>query len=142
MCPDLPDPTNGRVTFSTDSLALFTLNTVATYSCDEGYGLSGGSTTRTCGPNAVNTDPEGTWSGSAPTCEGEYGTQDTTALHALHTVIFSLKSLPILTLQPSPVLHWVLLLMESLSHMTRLLMQWATLPLQLWPLTLALTGSS
>ena len=85
MCPDLPGPTNGRVTFSTDSLAPFTLNTVATYSCDEGYGLSGGSTTRTCGPNAVNTDPEGTWSGSAPTCEGEYSMYVSTALHALHS---------------------------------------------------------
>ena len=71
MCPDLPDPTNGRVTFSTDSLAPFSLTTTATYTCNEGYGLSGGSTTRTCGPNAVNTNPEGTWSESAPTCEGE-----------------------------------------------------------------------
>ena len=72
MCPDLPDPTDGRVTFSADSLAPFTLNTMATYTCDEGYGHSAGSTIRTCGPNPVNTDSEGTWSGSAPACESEF----------------------------------------------------------------------
>ena len=67
-CTDLPDPTNGIVTFSTDTVAPFSLKTRATYSCDQGYGLSGGNTVRTCGPNADNTNPEGVWSGNVPAC--------------------------------------------------------------------------
>ena len=39
------------------------LNTVATYTCTNGYTLSG-DTIRTCGS-------DGGWSGSAPTCQGE-----------------------------------------------------------------------
>ena len=70
MCPDLPDPANGRVTFSLDDVALFTLGTMATHSCDQGYGLSGGNTVRMCNANTVITDSEGIWDGSAPTCEG------------------------------------------------------------------------
>ena len=71
MCPDLPVLTNGKVTFSTDTVAPFSLTTMATYSCDQGYGLSGGNTIRTCDPNADNTNREGVWSEDAPTCEGE-----------------------------------------------------------------------
>ena len=70
MCPDFPDPANGRVTFSSDDVALFTLGTMATYSCDQGYGLSGGNAVRMCNANTVITDSEGVWDGSAPTCEG------------------------------------------------------------------------
>ena len=40
-----------------------TFNSTAIYSCDTGYTLNGGST-RTC-------QSDRTWSGSAPTCEGE-----------------------------------------------------------------------
>ncbi|XP_064388562.1 E-selectin-like isoform X3 [Halichondria panicea] len=38
------------------------VDTVATYTCDTGYTLNGGNTTRTCGSDGV-------WSGSAPTCQ-------------------------------------------------------------------------
>ena len=70
MCPDLLDPVNGRVTFSSDNEALFVLDTMATYSCDEGFGLNGAAT-RTCEANADITNPEGVWTGTAPTCECE-----------------------------------------------------------------------
>ncbi len=69
MCPDLPDPANGRVTFSGDGLALFVLNTVATYSCEPGYGLNSADT-RTCVDESLQTNPVGTWNGDAPTCSG------------------------------------------------------------------------
>ncbi len=70
MCPDLPDPANGRVTFSGDGLALFVLNTVATYSCEPGYGLNS-TDIRTCVDESGETDPVGTWNGDAPTCSGQ-----------------------------------------------------------------------
>ncbi len=42
--------------------------TNATYSCDTGYGLSGGNPVRTC----VSSDSgPGEWSGTALTCEGQ-----------------------------------------------------------------------
>ncbi len=69
MCPDLPDPANGRVNFSADGLAPFVLATMATYSCEPGYGLNS-TDTRTCVDESGETDPVGTWDGDAPTCSG------------------------------------------------------------------------
>ena len=57
-CGTLADPTNGQVDTSEGT----TLNNTATYSCDPGYVLDGGST-QFC-------DDEGQWMGSLPTCEG------------------------------------------------------------------------
>ena len=67
-CPDLPDPTSGRVTFAPDTVAPFNLSTTSTYSCDQGFGLNG-NPTRTCGSNVDNTNSEGLWSGVTPTCD-------------------------------------------------------------------------
>lgn len=53
--PDLTAPMNGQVTRTTG-----VTGDVATYSCSGGYTLSGNAT-RTC-------QPDGTWSGTAPTC--------------------------------------------------------------------------
>ena len=73
MCPDLPNPTNGRIVYGSDSEALFDVSTIATYMCDEGYGpATPSSITRTCLVSATDTttNPIGDWFGSAPTCEG------------------------------------------------------------------------
>ncbi|XP_064386127.1 sushi, von Willebrand factor type A, EGF and pentraxin domain-containing protein 1-like isoform X2 [Halichondria panicea] len=55
-CPTLSDPTNGTVDVPSNNL-----ESIATYACDTGYNLTGGSSTRTCGSDGV-------WSGSDPTC--------------------------------------------------------------------------
>ena len=58
-CGSLPGPANGQVT-----LTAGTFGQTATYSCNTGYSLVGDST-RTC-------QAGGSWSGSAPTCQGIY----------------------------------------------------------------------
>ena len=65
-CPTLSSIPNGRVVFSTASPLPY--GAIATYSCTEGYGLSGGDTVRTCGGDGSS--PFGTWNGMVPTCEG------------------------------------------------------------------------
>ena len=55
-CSNLANPVNGQVSHTAGTI----LGQTATYSCNTGYNLVGGST-RTC----QNT---GVWSGSAPTC--------------------------------------------------------------------------
>ena len=64
-CSDLPSPTFGDIDYggagSTDNRPV---NTVATYTCNTGYTLNGG-TTRTCGSDGV-------WSGSTPTCQRKW----------------------------------------------------------------------
>ena len=59
-CGTLTNPVNGQVnhTFGT------TFGQTATYSCDTGYNLVGG-TTRTC-------QATGVWSGSTPSCQGTF----------------------------------------------------------------------
>ena len=65
MCPSLVEPTNGIITFSGESSGFMT---TATYSCDPGFGLSGGDSVRTC---TGSTENPGEWTGTAPTCEGK-----------------------------------------------------------------------
>ena len=70
-------PSNGMITYANDTTPDFDSGTTATYSCDEGFGLSGvcnegfgssgGDTVRTC-----QGQPIGAWNGTAPTCEGIY----------------------------------------------------------------------
>ena len=55
-CGGLSNPENGAITMSGT-----TYNSVATYSCNDGYNLVG-DITRTCQANA-------TWSGRDPSCE-------------------------------------------------------------------------
>ncbi len=62
ICSDLSSLANGDIDYggggSTNSRPV---GTVATFTCDTGYTLNGG-TTRTCGSDGV-------WSGSAPVCQ-------------------------------------------------------------------------
>ena len=60
-CGDLTPPSNGSVAFT---FTTFGNGSIANYSCDTGYILYG-DMNRTCQSN-------GTWSGSAPTCEGRF----------------------------------------------------------------------
>ena len=57
-CGTLTNPANGQVTHTGGT----TFGQTATYSCNTGYNLVGGSS-RTCQATRV-------WSGSAPTCQG------------------------------------------------------------------------
>lgn len=66
-CPAISAPANGQVSFATDTTAPYDFATVATYTCDTGYGLAGDAI-RSCGGDMSNTT--GVWSGAAPTCEG------------------------------------------------------------------------
>ncbi len=61
-CPDLTAPANGMISYNMGATSPRPVDTVATYTCDTGYTLNGG-TTRTCGSG-------GSWSGSPPTCQG------------------------------------------------------------------------
>ena len=49
-------------------IAPFDYLTTATYSCNTGFGLSGGDTIRTC---VGSSSGPGEWDGTAPTCERE-----------------------------------------------------------------------
>ena len=69
MCPNLPVPANARVNFSADGVAPFTLGTIATYSCNQGFGLNGNAV-RTCSEIVDITNPQADWSGNPPSCEG------------------------------------------------------------------------
>ncbi len=61
-CSDLIAPTNGMIGYNNMGTASQRpVNTMATYTCNPGYTLNGGST-RTCGSDGV-------WSGSTPTCQ-------------------------------------------------------------------------
>ena len=62
-CSDLPSLTNGDIDYGGGSTNSRSVDTVATYTCDTGYTLTGGST-RTC--------VSGGWSGSAPTCQSKW----------------------------------------------------------------------
>ena len=69
MCSDLPTPDNGRIVYSTGVTSPYDFGTVATYVCDTGFGLRGGDNTRSCGGGGPTTS--GSWTGRAPTCEGD-----------------------------------------------------------------------
>ena len=59
-CGSLDDPVNGQVEFTNT-----TVGSTANYTCNCGYFLSNGNSTRTCEAN-------GEWSGSPPSCECEW----------------------------------------------------------------------
>ena len=67
VCPSLNNPPNGQIEFTETSADAFNFQTMATYSCDTGYGLFGGDGVRTC---VGSLSGPGVWSGIEPTCEG------------------------------------------------------------------------
>ncbi len=70
ICPNLPVPENGFIVFAVDTSAPYDYLTMATYQCNEGYGLSAsGDSVRTC---ILASSGGGGWSGEAPICEGMY----------------------------------------------------------------------
>ncbi len=69
-CENLPAPDNGQISFSINSTSRYDFDTVATYSCEPGFGLSGGDMSRTCG--GVGSITQGTWNGAAITCERKF----------------------------------------------------------------------
>ena len=69
LCPALPDPVNGVITYSTSEPAPFQFGTEVQYACDPGFGLEGGDGVRMCLGNATNT--VGVWEGVAPMCSGK-----------------------------------------------------------------------
>ena len=70
MCPSIPDPLNGDISYSTDPSddGSYSFGTVATYTCDEGYGQRGGVLRRTCGGDGSSN--RGAFSGEPGLCEG------------------------------------------------------------------------
>ncbi len=62
-CFDLPPLINGVIAYDAGFADSRPINTIATFTCDNGYTLTGGNF-RQC----LN---DGTWSASAPTCQGK-----------------------------------------------------------------------
>ena len=56
---------NGNITYNAGSPDSRPIGTTATYTCNTGYTLTGGTTTRVCVTG-------GNWNGSTPTCQGEF----------------------------------------------------------------------
>ena len=69
-CLDLPLLNNGRIMLTPGNHSLnLSLGSVATFSCNTGFALVG-QTTRVCEDTNEGAATTGTWSGTAPTCEG------------------------------------------------------------------------
>ena len=73
ICPDIPNPLNGKIEFAEDKLAPFDLGTVATYICDFGYAVTEGNEMRVCVMDELS--EAGTWNGNATTCDGQLCTK-------------------------------------------------------------------
>ncbi len=63
QCHHLPPLPNGDISYSFDGFPLRPYGTVATYTCNQGYNLSGDKN-RTCNNSE--------WLGPMPTCKGSY----------------------------------------------------------------------
>ena len=64
-CPDLPSLTNGMIMYGGGSTDNRPFGSSAAHSCNTGYTLTGGNTTRVC-------VAKGSWSGSPPICQCEF----------------------------------------------------------------------
>ncbi len=68
VCTDLSAIDNGQVMYLPDPSSPYDYGTVATYACNNGFGLVGG-VTRTCNSDG-GVSTMGIWDGFAPSCEG------------------------------------------------------------------------
>ena len=70
MCDPLPDIDDGSISYTMDDngVAPFDHGAIATYTCNQGF-LLNGDFIRTCGDGMGTM---GSWSGSAPSCDGEF----------------------------------------------------------------------
>ena len=75
-CGTLTNSTNGQVSYTAGT----TFGQTATYSCNTGYTLVGGST-RTC-------QSTGVWSGSTPTCQGVLLYTESESVYVQHRQAF------------------------------------------------------
>ena len=67
-CSSLAPPTDGVISYSPDGPSPYDYLTVATYGCNNGFGLSSGDSSRQCVSSSVG---DGEWTGSAPLCESK-----------------------------------------------------------------------
>ena len=70
VCPVLTAPENGDITYSEESSSPLGFIETAAYSCNTGFGLTGGDTVRTC-VGTPAPESSGGWTGIAPICQGE-----------------------------------------------------------------------
>ncbi len=63
-CPGLTVPANGMISYNMGTASPRPVNTVATYTCDTGFTIDGG-TVQVC-------VIEGRWNGLAPTCQRKF----------------------------------------------------------------------
>ena len=70
MCETLPTIEKGVIVYrmDDDDMAPFDHGVIATYSCQDGYSLSGDAV-RSC---REHNGTMGTWNGTEPSCEGEF----------------------------------------------------------------------
>ncbi len=66
LCPPLLPLANGMISYSPDNTPDYTIGTVATYSCNQGYYLTDGFTTKVC--REVVRSPA-MFDGPTPICE-------------------------------------------------------------------------
>lgn len=69
ICPELTDPPNGRVNYTS-----ITFSSLAHYTCNDGYRINGAS--------VLQCLRGGLWNNTPPTCQGSYSIQ-----HALQNLI-------------------------------------------------------
>ena len=69
ICSELTAPDNGQVSYDRAVITSVQFQTTATYTCNSGYGLTGGNRSRVC--DGDGRSYLGSWTGTAPGCGGK-----------------------------------------------------------------------
>ena len=113
-CLGLSSPTNGQISYFTDMTIPFDFGTVATYSCEDGYGLSGGDMASTCGGDY--TSITGVWSGTPPTCESKLNLLTTSVVGACLLLVINTNSIADITCSAlSPISNGTITYVSDIS---------------------------